>query len=101
MSDVLVGGAVFHTGQITPFGSSTKLHKFTTHRSGTALITVVNTNYGGPLQVQLLDANYNVIPNHNNGISVQANQTYYLRVTLTAPTHPNGASYVYMGHYVA
>jgi len=100
MSDVTTGPAVFHTGQITAFGSSSKLHKFTTHRSGTALITVVNTNYGGPLQIQLLDAHYNVIPNHNSGITVQANQTYYLKVSLTGPNHPNGASYVYMGHYV-
>ncbi|WP_028561564.1 hypothetical protein [Paenibacillus pinihumi] len=100
MSDVKVGGAVFHTGNITPFDPSTKIHQFTTHRSGTALFTVVNTNYGGPLQVQVLDSNFNVIPNHNNGINVLANQVYYLKVTLTGANHPNGASYVYMGHYV-
>ncbi|REK76766.1 hypothetical protein DX130_06955 [Paenibacillus paeoniae] len=82
-------------------GPGVKIHKFTTHRSGTAIFSVVYTNYGGPLQVEVLDSNFNVIPNHYhpNGLSVQANETYYLKVTLTGTSHPNGASYVYMGHY--
>ncbi|GKU78902.1 hypothetical protein [Paenibacillus sp. L3-i20] len=98
-----VNQSVFYTGTLTPNSPGTRIHKFTTHRAGTALFTIVHTNFGGPLQTQLLDSNFNVIPNGsgNGGINVQANQVYYLKVTyLNGPTHPNGASYVYMGHYV-
>ncbi|REK76767.1 hypothetical protein [Paenibacillus paeoniae] len=102
MSDRLVGGSTFYNGSIGTFGPGVRIHKFTTHRSGTALFSVVHTNYGGPLLIQVLDSNFNVIPNHyhTNGLVVQANETYYLKVTLTGTSHPNGASYVYMGHYV-
>lgn len=100
MSDAKAGTSAYYTGIITTAAPSTKIHKFTTHRTGKVLITVLHTNYGGPLNIQVLDSNFNVIPNHNSGIDVLPNETYYLKVSLTGANHPDGASYIYMGHFV-
>lgn len=96
-----VGPEVIYTDTISTGPINYKIHKFTATRNGRAIIKVLQTYTGGPLQVELLDANFNVIPNGTNfsGINVLANQVFYLKVT--NPPQAVAAAYTYMGHYIS
>ncbi|MGR7944705.1 hypothetical protein ACU063_09540 [Paenibacillus sp. M.A.Huq-81] len=99
-SHQLSSGNPVYYQSTTGAGSSYSLHEFYAYKSGTALIIYLGSTAGGSFGWQVLDANFNVVPNPQNGIQVSPGDVYYLKVYQTGWPEAIGG-YVYMGHYVA